>query len=88
MNYNEFIYRFRWNNYIYLLFLIPLFLSQNTKVELFIEPYITIIYTGNGLLSTINELSSIKPSRIYFTETGQIINAEGDDYKIYINNNI
>ena len=88
MNYNEFIYRFRWNNYIYLLFLIPLFLSQNTKVKLFIEPYITIIYTGNGLLSTINELSSIKPSRIYFTETGQIINAEGDDYKININNNI
>ena len=55
-----------------LLFLFPLFSSQNTQRKLYTNPYISLILIGEGDgKSTISFSSFIRPSKIYLTETNE-----------------
>ena len=55
-----------------LLFLLPLFSSQNSQRKLYTNPYISLVLIGQGDgKSTISFSSFIRPSKIYLTETNE-----------------
>ena len=69
--------------------LFPLFSLKDDEKKLDNKPYISLIIVGEGSIPTVSSQSSIKPSKIYFTETNVTISSGPQLYRpIEINNGL